>query len=173
MGSTQQSNHHRAYLQRTIKGKHPIFLDGPGGTQVPQGVIDAISHYLSTCNANHGGVFTTGRESDRIVHEAHAAAASLLNAPSADEIVFGQNMTSLTFHLSRSFGRTLRPGDAVAVTRLDHDANVRPWVLAARDAGAITRFVDIRPDDCTLDLDDLRGVLVQAAAAPMTAAPVA
>ncbi len=142
-------------LQRTIKGKQPIFLDGPGGTQVPQGVIDAISHYLSTCNANHGGVFTTGRESDRIVHEAHAAVASLLNAPSPDEIVFGQNMTSLTLHLCRSIARTWKSGDEVLVTRLDHDANVRPWVLAARDAGSTVHFIDVHPEDCTLDLDDL------------------
>jgi len=133
-----------------------IFLDGPGGTQVPQRVIDAIVRYLTTCNANHGGVFATSRESDAILQEAHQAAADLLNAPSADEIIFGANMTTVTFHLSRAFGRTLRPGDEVLVTRLDHDANVRPWVLAARDAGATVKFVDLQPEDCTLDLDDLR-----------------
>jgi cysteine desulfurase family protein (TIGR01976 family) len=134
----------------------PIFLDGPGGTQVPQRVIDAMVNYLTTCNANQGGVFTTSRESDAILQQSHEAAADLLNAASADEIIFGANMTSLTFHLSRAFGRTLRPGDEVLITRLDHDANVRPWVLAARDAGATTRFVDVHPEDCTLDLDDLR-----------------
>jgi cysteine desulfurase family protein (TIGR01976 family) len=101
-------------------------------------------------------VFTTSRVSDAILHEANQAAADLLNAPSPDEIVFGANMTTLTFHLSRAFGRTLQPGDEVLVTRLDHDANVSPWVLAARDAGATVRFVDIHPEDCTLDLDDLR-----------------
>ncbi len=143
-------------LQRTIDGRAPIFLDGPGGTQVPERVIDAMVRYLSTCNANHGGVFTTSRESDAILHAAHEAVADLLNAPSADEIVFGPNMTTLTLHLSRAIGRTLRPGDEVVVTRLDHDANVTPWVLAARDAGATARFVDIHPEDCTLDLDDLR-----------------
>src|SRR5438270_6367292 len=143
-------------LQRIVEGRTPVYLDGPGGTQVPQRVIDAVAHYLSTCNANHGGAFTTSRESDAILHQAHQAAADLLNAPSPDEIVFGPNMTSLTFHLSRSIARTLRPGDEVLVTRLDHDANVRPWVLAARDAGACARFVAVRPDDCTLDLDDLR-----------------
>jgi cysteine desulfurase family protein (TIGR01976 family) len=143
-------------LHRVIHGRVPVFLDGPGGTQVPQRVIDAMVHYLTTCNANHGGLFTTSRESDAVLHQAHEAVADLLNAPSADEIVFGQNMTTLTLHLSRSFGRTLKPGDAVLVTRLDHDANVRPWVLAARDAGAEVRFVDLHPDDCTLDLDDLR-----------------
>src|SRR5919197_10931 len=143
-------------LQRRIDGRTPVYLDGPGGTQVPQRVIDALVRYLTTCNANHGGVFTTSRESDHVLHEAHRAAADLLNAPSPDEIIFGPNMTTLTLHLSRAFGRTLRPGDEVLVTRLDHDANVRPWLLAARDAGATARFVDVRPDDCTLDLDDLR-----------------
>jgi cysteine desulfurase family protein (TIGR01976 family) len=143
-------------LQRTINGQTPVYLDGPGGTQVPRRVVDALVHYLTTCNANQGGAFTTSRESDAILRDARQAVADLLNAPSADEIVFGQNMTSLTFHISRSFARTLKPGDAVVVTRLDHDANVRPWVLAARDAGAEARFVDVRPDDCTLDLDGLR-----------------
>ena len=141
---------------RAAAARTPIFLDGPGGTQVPQRVIDAMVHYLTTCNANHGGVFTTSRESDSIVQEAHQAAADLLNASSPDEIIFGANMTTLAFHLSRAFGQTLRPGDEVLVTRLDHDANVSPWALAARDAGAATRFVDIHPEDCTLDLDDLQ-----------------
>jgi cysteine desulfurase family protein (TIGR01976 family) len=143
-------------LRRFVNGRMPVFLDGPGGTQVPLRVIDAIGHYLTTCNANHGGVFTTSRESDAVLHDAHEAAADLLNAPSADEIAFGQNMTSLTFHLSRSLARTWKPGDEILVTRLDHDANVSPWVLAARDAGATVHFIDVRPDDCTLDLDDLR-----------------
>jgi cysteine desulfurase family protein (TIGR01976 family) len=146
-------------LQRVIDGKHPVFLDGPGGTQVPRRVIDAVVHYLSTCNANHGGTFTTSRESDAIVARAHASVARLLNAPSPEEIVFGQNMTSLTFHFSRALGRTWKPGDEVLVTRLDHDANVRPWVLAARDAGATVRLVDVHPEDCTLDLDDFRAKL--------------
>lgn len=143
-------------LNRTAAAHSPIFLDGPGGTQVPERVIDAMVHYLTTCNANQGGAFTTSRQSDAVLHEAHQAAADLLNAPSAEEIVFGANMTTLTFHLSRAIGRTLRPGDEVLVTRLDHDANIRPWVLAARDAGATVRFVDIHPEDCTLDLEDLR-----------------
>jgi cysteine desulfurase family protein (TIGR01976 family) len=137
-------------------GLEPVFLDGPGGTQVPQRVIDATVHYLTNCNANHGGVFTTSLESDAILRGAHEAVADLLNAD-ADEIVFGQNMTSLTFHLSRSIAaHVLRPGTEVLVTRLDHDANVSPWTLAARDAGAAVQFVDFRPKDCTLDLDDLR-----------------
>ena len=134
-------------------GCTPIFLDGPAGTQVPQRVIDAMVRYLTTCNANCGGAFATSRESDRIIAEAHQAMADFLHAPSPAEIVFGQNMTSLTFHLSRSITKVLRPGDEVMVTRLDHDANVTPWVLAARDAGATVRWIDIYPEDCTLDLD--------------------
>lgn len=137
-------------------GRQPIFLDGPGGTQVPQVVIDAMVQYLTTCNANHGGPFSTSRQSDDLLRRAHQALADFVNAPSADEIVFGPNMTTLTFHLSRSLAKTWQAGDVVLVTRLDHDANVRPWVLAARDAGAEVRFIDIRPEDATLDLDDLR-----------------
>jgi cysteine desulfurase family protein (TIGR01976 family) len=143
-------------LRRTVGGRTPIYLDGPGGTQVPVRVIEAMTRYLTESNANHGGVFSTSRASDRVTDEAHRAVADLLNAESPDEVVFGQNMTSLTFHLSRSIARTLRPGDQILVTRLDHDANVRPWVLAARDAGAEVGFVDFRPGDCTLDLDDFR-----------------
>jgi cysteine desulfurase family protein (TIGR01976 family) len=143
-------------LQRTVNGRTPVYLDGPGGTQVPGRVIEAMTRYLTDCNANHGGVFSTSVASDRVLDEAHRAVADLLNAPSPDEIVFGQNMTSLTFHFSRSLTRTFAPGDRVLVTRLDHDANIRPWVLAARDAGAEVCFVDLRTADCTLDLNDLR-----------------
>ncbi len=138
------------------EGRSPIFLDGPAGTQVPQRVIDAMIHYLTHCNANHGGAFVTSVESDRILDSAHAAIADLLNAPSAAEIIFGNNMTSLTFHLSRSIAKILKPGDEVMVTRLDHDANVSPWTLAARDAGATVRWIGINKDDCTLDLDSFR-----------------
>jgi cysteine desulfurase family protein (TIGR01976 family) len=137
-------------------GRQPIYFDGPGGTQVPQRVIDAMVRYLTTSNANHGGRFATSRESDRILENARQAIADFINAPSADEVVFGANMTTLTFHLSRAIARTLRAGDEILVTRLDHDANVTPWVLAARDAGATVQYVDIRPEDCTLDLDDFQ-----------------
>jgi cysteine desulfurase family protein (TIGR01976 family) len=143
-------------LNQRRAGITPIFLDGPAGTQVPQCVIDAMVHYLTHCNANHGGAFATSVESDSILAEAHGAMADFLNAPSAKEIIFGQNMTSLTFHLSRSIAKILKPGDEVMVTRLDHDANVSPWVLAARDAGATLRWIDIRREDCTLDLDSFR-----------------
>jgi cysteine desulfurase family protein (TIGR01976 family) len=123
---------------------------------VPDRVIEAMTHYLSTCNANHGGCFATSRQSDAILRQAHEAVADLLNAPAPEEIIFGANMTTLTLHLSRAVARTLRPGDEVVVTCQDHDANVTPWVLAARDAGATVRTCGIHPEDCTLDLDDLR-----------------
>src|SRR5437588_6893945 len=146
-------------LDQKRDGCYPVFLDGPGGTQVPQQVIDAMVSYLKSCNANHGGEFATSRESDRILAAAHQAIADLINAPSARQVVFGPNMTTLTFQFTRAVGRTLRPGDQVLVTRLDHDANVSPWVLAARDAGATAQYVDIHPEDCTLDLEDLRNKL--------------
>ncbi|MSU80631.1 MAG: cysteine desulfurase-like protein [Gemmataceae bacterium] len=133
-----------------------IFFDGPAGTQVPQRVIDAIVHYLAHTNANHGGVFATSVESDRVTDAAHQAMADFLNAPSPGEILFGNNMTSLAFHLSRSVAKVLKPGDEVMVTRLDHDANVSPWVLAARDAGATVRWISVNKDDCTLDLASFR-----------------
>src|SRR5262245_51880172 len=143
-------------LQRVIDGRTPLYLDGPGGTQVPRRVVDAIADYLTRCNANHGGVFTTSRESDAMLDEAHRAAADLVHAHSPDEIVFGQNMTTLTFQVSRALARTWKPGDVVLVSRLDHDANVRPWVLAAADAGAEVRFIDVRREDGTLDPADFR-----------------
>lgn len=143
-------------LNRSRDGVLPVFLDGPGGTQVPQRVIDALTDYLVRCNANHGGLFATSRESDELLYDAHAAVADFLGAPSPDEIIFGPNMTTLTFQLARAFTCLLRPGDEVLVTRLDHDANVRPWVLAARDAGATMQWVDFHPEDGTLDLDDFR-----------------
>ena len=143
-------------LNAVQRGRQPIYFDGPGGTQVPQRVVDAITRYLTTCNANHGGAFTTSRESDLMLQEARQGIADFINAPDVDEVVFGANMTTLTLHLSRAIGRTWRAGDQVLVTRMDHDANVTPWVLAAHDAGATVGYIDVRPDDCTLDLDDLR-----------------
>jgi cysteine desulfurase family protein (TIGR01976 family) len=143
-------------LNQQRDGHTPIFLDGPAGTQVPQRVIDAMVHYLTHCNANHGGAFATSQESDGITDAAHLAMADLLNAPSPAEIIFGNNMTSLTFHLSRSVSKVLKPGDEVMVTRLDHDANVSPWILSARDAGATVRWIDIHREDCTLNLDSFR-----------------
>jgi len=148
-----------AALNQVIDGRTPIFLDGPGGTQVPQRVVDAMVRYLTTCNANHGGAFATSRTSDAILHEAHAGMADFLNAPSADEIVFGANMTTLALHLSRALAQVLKPGDEVMVSRLDHDANVSPWVHAAKASGAIVRWIDFHPEDGTLNLEDARKLL--------------
>jgi len=146
-------------LSRAIEGQVPIYFDGPAGSQVPQCVADAVSTYLTTINANHGGVFATSRASDALLDEAHAALADFVGSDDPDSIAFGANMTTLTLALSRALGRTWRPGDEVIVTRLDHDANVTPWVLAARDAGARVLQVDIRAEDCTLDLADLEARL--------------
>src|SRR5262245_24324802 len=137
-------------LQRVIDGKPPVLLDGPGGTQVPQRVIDAMVHYLSWCNTNHGGLFTTSQESDALLHQAHAAMAHSLKAPSPAEIAFGPNMTTRTLGRSRAIGKTLGPGGEVVVSCLDYDCNFPPWVLAARDAGATIKVCDIHPEDCTL-----------------------
>jgi len=137
-------------LARELDGRPAVFVDAPGGSQVPEPVIEAMAGYLRRSNANAHGAFATSQETDEVIAEAHRAAADLLNAD-ADEVVFGPNATTLLFAISRSVGRTLEPGDEVVVTRLDHDANVRPWVLAAEDAGATVRWVDIRDDDATLD----------------------
>jgi cysteine desulfurase family protein (TIGR01976 family) len=146
-------------LARQHRRQPVVYLDGPAGTQVPQRVIDAISDYLSHRNANHGGLFPTSVESDAMLDEAHRAAADLLGADDADCVYFGPNMTTLTFALSRSLSKTWQPGDEVVVTRLDHDANVTPWVLAAQDAGATVRYVDFHHEDCTLDIEDFRAKL--------------
>jgi cysteine desulfurase family protein (TIGR01976 family) len=141
-------------------GGRPVALfDGPGGTQVPDTVIEAIADYYRTSNANHDGPFLTSRRSDDRVHEAHQAIADLLGADSADEIKFGANMTSLTFHISRSIGATMEPGDEIVVTILDHEGNVGPWKAIAADRGLVVRTVDIRTDDVTLDLASLDAAL--------------
>lgn len=146
---------HFPALSLTQDGRPLAFFDGPGGTQVPQEVIDAVAGYYRESNANDGGAFLTSRRSDAIVREARAAMADFLGARSADEVKFGANMTTLTFHVSRSIGATLSPGDEVVVTTLDHEANVSPWRAMAADRGLTVRTVDIRPEDGTLDLDDL------------------
>jgi cysteine desulfurase family protein (TIGR01976 family) len=139
-------------------GRPAVFFDGPGGTQVHQSVVEAMSRYLIETNANHGGAFKTSRESDAILAAAHEAMADLLNAPSPREIVFGANMTTLTFAFSRAIGRALVPGDEIIVTRLDHDADRAPW-LALEEKGVIVRQIDFDPADCTLRLDELEASL--------------
>lgn len=146
-------------LTQEHQGQPVVFLDNPGGTQVPQTVIDALSTYLRQDNANRGGPFVTSQRSDALLDEAHAALADLLGAASPDEIVFGANMTTLTFSLSRAIGRTLGPGDEIIVTRLDHDANITPWVLMAEDRGVTVRWADFHPEDCTLDMQGLHDLI--------------
>jgi cysteine desulfurase family protein (TIGR01976 family) len=136
------------------------FLDGPGGTQAPDSVIEAMAAYLREANANLGGPFETSRRSDDVVARAHEAAARFLGA-SADEVGFGQNMTTLNFALSRALARELRAGDEIVVTRLDHDANVAPWLELARDLDVRVVFADFDVDDCTLDLGGLEALLTE------------
>ncbi len=134
-----------------------VFFDGPAGTQVPQTVIDAISAYLVESNANLGGYFEASRRSDALVAEARRVAAGFL-ACSTEEVVFGANMTSLNFTLTRTLGRELEPGDEIVVTRLDHDANISPWLELGRDRGLVVRFAGLH-DDTTLDIGDLESQL--------------
>jgi cysteine desulfurase family protein (TIGR01976 family) len=141
-------------LRQEVNGRPAVFFDAPGGTQVPERVIDALRDYLASSNANTHGAFVTSRRSDEIIAKAHGAVADLLGCDT-DEVVFGPNMTTLAFALSRAVGRELKRGDELIVTRLDHDANVAPWV-ALEERGAAVRFVDIHPEDCTLDMDDLK-----------------
>ena len=136
-----------------------IFLDNPAGTQIAKPSLDRINRYLLECNANHEGMFATSRKSDEILHEAHAAMADFLNASRPEEIIFGNNMTTLTLHMSRSLARTLQPGDNLLVTRMDHDANIAPWMLIAEDKGCNLLWVDIDVEDGTLDLDDFARAL--------------
>jgi len=136
-----------------------VFLDNPAGTQVSRQVLDRMNHYLVSTNANQGGEFSTSRQSDAMLAEARRAAAAFYNAARPEEIVFGPNMTSLTFHLSRSLAHLLEKGDTVAVTRLDHDANISPWLRAAGDRGAGVEWVEFDVEDGTLNLDSLDAVL--------------
>jgi cysteine desulfurase family protein (TIGR01976 family) len=144
-------------LAQTVNGHPAVFLDGPGGTQVPQRVIDAISDYLRRDNANTSGAYATSRRTDAMIADARAAMADFLNC-GADEIVFGPNMTTLTYAMSRAISRDLGPGDEILVTRLDHDANVSPW-LALEEKGVTIRWAEIHAEDCTLDVEDLAAKL--------------
>jgi cysteine desulfurase family protein (TIGR01976 family) len=136
-----------------------IFFDNPGGTQIAKPSLDRINKYLIESNANHEGVFATSIASDAVLDEAHCAMADFYNAPSPEEIVFGNNMTTLTLHISRSISREWNEGDEIVVTRLDHDANVTPWVLAAQDRGVKVNWVNFDVEEGTLNLDDLQRAL--------------
>ncbi|HKW56269.1 MAG TPA: cysteine desulfurase-like protein [Candidatus Acidoferrum sp.] len=141
-------------LQHQINGRPAAFLDGPAGTQVPKQVMDAVQSYFLHSNANTCGAFATSRANDAMIASARSAMADFFHCD-RDEVVFGQNMTTITFALARAIGRELNPGDEIVVTTLDHDANVAPW-RALEEKGVVIRQVDIHESDCTLDLDDLK-----------------
>ena len=140
-------------LAEMVDGHSAVFLDGPGGTQVPQRVIDAVSEYLSHSNSNTNGAYATSRRTNAVIQGARAAMSDFLNCD-PDEVVFGANMTTLTFAISRSIGRELAPGDEIVLTLLDHDANFAPW-KALEERGVSIRIADIHEEDCTLDMEDL------------------
>ena len=143
----------------TDNGKRRIYFDNPAGTQVPQSVADAMSRCLLEANANGGGYFRSSQDADAIVAAAREAMADFLGAASPDEIVFGQNMTTITLHVSRSLGRLFKPGDEIIVSRMDHDANVWPWALLARDLGLELRWLPFNTETFEFDLEVLDELL--------------
>ena len=149
----------------SIRGAFPslkssaVYMDNPGGTQVPTQVIDRMESYLHGTNANHGGAFDTSQKSDAVIDEARLAVAQFLNAPSPSEIIFGPNMTTLTFSVSRALARTLKPEDEIIVTRLDHDANISPWLFVAEERGCKVHWIDFDVEDCRLHVDQLENLL--------------
>ncbi len=138
-----------------------LFFDNPGGTQIADLSLNRIVTYLTHFNANHGGAFATSEASDAINEIAHAAMADFLNASRPEEIVFGYNMTTLTFAVSRALAHLLKPGDTIVVTRLDHDGNVSPWLRVAQDRGCHIRWVDINTEDCTLNMEDMQAAIAE------------
>jgi len=147
-----------ALQQTDDNGRPHVYFDGPGGTQVPRVVIDAMADYFTNANANCGGPFITSHRNDEMINQARVAMADLLNAPSEKEIVFGANMTTLTFSFSRAIGRSLQAGDEIIVTRLDHDANISPW-LALEENGIVIKWADIDVTDCRLNIDQLASLI--------------
>lgn len=145
---------HFPALGRVENGTRCVFADAPGGTQVAAPVIDAMTSYLRTSNANVGGAFSTSEETASVIAEARQAAADFLGCGS-EEVVFGPNSTTIAWHLSRSLAHHISPGDEIVLTRLDHDANIAPWLTVAEERGAKVRWVDFDPGDCTLDLGAL------------------
>ena len=148
-----------ALQEKDEQGQPYVFFDGPGGTQVPQQVITAMANYFIQANANRGGHYITSRRTDEMMSQARLAMADFLNAPDPQEIVFGGNMTSLTYNLSRAIARTwLQPGDEIVVTRLDHDANISPW-LALEEQGVNIQWADFDVEDCRLDMEHLASLV--------------
>jgi cysteine desulfurase family protein (TIGR01976 family) len=150
-----------ALYRTTEDGDLPVFFDNPAGTQVPHQVIEAVTNYYETMNANSGGLFATSRNSDAMVRRVREQVALFLGASKADEIVFGPNMTTLNFALTRALAHILAPGDEIVLTRMDHDGNVAPWLRIAENYGLVVRWVDIHPADCTLDLSSLESALTE------------
>lgn len=147
-------------LALDVNGNQAIYFDNPGGTQVAQQVIDAMVSYFREANANSHGAFLTSERTDQVIAAARSAMADFLHAGSPNEIVFGPNMTTLTFAFSRAIGKMLQPGDEIVVTILDHDANVAPW-LALQERGVVIRTVDVHPENVTLDMEDLRSKITE------------
>jgi cysteine desulfurase family protein (TIGR01976 family) len=147
-------------LNRATEGRPIVFFDSPGGSQVHASVIDAMRRYLITSNSNAHGAFSSSMRTDEMTYKAREDLADFINASRAEEIVFGPNMTTLTFRISQAIGQTLRPRDEVIVTRLDHDANISPW-LALRNLGVVVRFVDFDPANCVLNMADIERFLSQ------------
>jgi cysteine desulfurase family protein (TIGR01976 family) len=156
---TAARRHFPSLHRPSDRGGVPVFFDNPAGTQVPQQVIDAVARYYLTSNANSGGAFATSMRSDETVERVRRQMARFIGAPSPLEVVFGPNSTTLNFALSRAIAKTLSPGDEVVLTRMDHDANVSPWLRIAGDYDLVVRWADIHPEDCTLDLDSLEAAL--------------
>ncbi|MGA8832252.1 MAG: cysteine desulfurase-like protein [Desulfomonilaceae bacterium] len=140
-------------LKQTIEGKPIVFFDSPGGSQVHGSVLEAMRRYLITSNSNAHGAFSASMRTDEMTYRARKNFADFLNADSPEEIVFGPNMTTLTFRISQAIGQTLDPGDEIIVTKLDHDANISPW-LTLKNLGVTVRFVDFNPSDCMLNMAD-------------------
>lgn len=143
-------------LQRTFQQQPVVYLDGPAGSQVPSSVAAAVSHYLLSTNSNRGAASATAVESDAILEAAHQTFADFVGADNPASVYFGANMTSLTLACSRALAKDWGPGDEIIVSRLDHDANVSPWVLAAKDKGATVKHIELHPEDWTLNQEDYR-----------------
>ena len=148
-------------LAITDNGTRRIYFDNPGGTQVPKSVADAISDCLLTTNANIGAHFVTSKSADAVVLAAREAMADFLNAPSSSEIIFGQNMTTITLHMSRSIGRLFSPGDEIVLSKMDHDANIGPWLLMARDLNLEVRWLPFNTESFEIDPEDLNEIITE------------
>lgn len=148
-------------LAITDNGTRRIYFDNPGGTQVPKSVADAISDCLLTTNANIGAHFVTSKSADAVVLAAREAMADFLNAPSSNEVIFGQNMTTITLHMSRSIGRLFSPGDEIVLSKMDHDANIGPWLLMARDLNLEVRWLPFNTESFEIDPEDLDEIITE------------